>query len=243
MQPIKLDATDSTNAYLRRLLSSTLPKDYTVVLARVQTQGRGQMGTRWRSEAGKNLTFSLLRCDFDLDADQGFILNICVSLAMYTVLKHIQVPDLSIKWPNDILSGRLKIGGILIENKIQGNKIKTSIIGIGLNVNQLTFDNLQCASSLQLLLGMAFDLDTLLYRIVDELKTVFLEQEKTGDGPLRDAYENVLFRKGKLSNFENMDGERFVGSIEGVLKDGKLVIALENDVLKPFDLKEVKLLY
>ncbi|KKL27866.1 hypothetical protein LCGC14_2380850, partial [marine sediment metagenome] len=123
MHLIKLDATDSTNAYLRRLLLSTVPEDYTVVSAKQQTQGRGQMGTHWESEMDKNLTFSLLRRDLSIPADQGFILNICVSMALYAVLHRIKLPDLSIKWPNDILSGTSKIAGILIENKIQGPEI------------------------------------------------------------------------------------------------------------------------
>ncbi|MGB6152578.1 MAG: biotin--[acetyl-CoA-carboxylase] ligase, partial [Pricia sp.] len=84
MQLIKLDATDSTNAYLRRLLLSDVPEDYTVVSAVRQTHGRGQRGTHWISEEGKNLTFSLLRRNLNLNADRGFILNICVSLAIYT---------------------------------------------------------------------------------------------------------------------------------------------------------------
>lgn len=243
MHLIKLDATDSTNAYLRRLVLSTTPEDYTVIAAKQQSQGRGQMGTQWQSEAGKNLTFSLLRRDLNLNVQQGFVLNICVSLAIYTVLKHIQVPHLSIKWPNDILSGRSKICGTLIENKVQGKEIITSIIGIGLNVNQLTFDNLQNVSSLHLLLGKAFELDTLLYGIVDALKTIFLEREKTGDRPLWDAYESALFRKGKPSTFENTVGERFDGKISGVTKNGKLIISCEDAVSKTFDLKEVRLLY
>lgn len=245
MQLIKLDATDSTNAYLRRLLSSSIPDNYTVVSAKRQTSGRGQMGTHWESETGKNLTFSLLRRDFDIPANEGFTLNICVSLAVYNVLNRIQIPDLSIKWPNDILSGTSKICGILIENQIQGTKISTSIIGIGLNVNQTNFENLQDASSIRLLLGKAFDLDMLLVQIVDEMKKVFLDLDKDemADAHLWNTYESVLFKKGSRMPFENTNGERFVGSIQGVSKDGKLLIALENTVLKPFNLKEVKLLY
>ena len=183
MQLIKLDATDSTNAYLRRLLHATEPEDYTVVSARRQTEGRGHMGTHWASETDKNLTFSLLRRNVSLEADQGFILNICVSMALYNVLHRMRLPDLKIKWPNDILSGRSKIAGILIENKIQGTKISTSIIGIGLNVNQMDFSNLENASSMQLLLKKTFDLETLLVQIIDEIKRKFFEKDEKGGCP------------------------------------------------------------
>jgi len=243
MQLIKLDATDSTNAYLRRLLSSNVPEDYTVVTALQQNQGRGQMGTKWQSETGKNLTFSVLRSHLNLPVSDSFVLNLCVSLAIYNVLKHYKVPELSIKWPNDILSGRSKLCGILIENSLSGSKINTSIIGIGLNVNQLDFEGLQNVSSLKLLLGKALNLDVLLSDIVNQLKKVFLELEQQDADHLWDAYENVLFRKGKPSTFENGDGSRFMGFIQGVSGDGKLIIALEDAVLKEFGLKEVKLLY
>ncbi|HEA21918.1 MAG TPA: biotin--[acetyl-CoA-carboxylase] ligase [Pricia antarctica] len=243
MHLIKLDATDSTNAYLRRLLLSTVPEDYTVVSAKQQTQGRGQMGTHWESEMDKNLTFSLLRRDLSIPADQGFILNICVSMALYAVLHRIKLPDLSIKWPNDILSGTSKIAGILIENKIQGPEISTSIIGIGLNVNQTDFGNLPNASSLKLKLAKAFNLDMLLVSIVDEVKKVFLDKEHGGESHLWDAYQNVLFKIGERMPFEDSDGKRFIGTIQGVSKDGKLVIATEDSVSKAFALKEVRLLY
>ncbi|SDE87326.1 BirA family transcriptional regulator, biotin operon repressor / biotin-[acetyl-CoA-carboxylase] ligase [Pricia antarctica] len=243
MHLIKLDATDSTNAYLRKLLLSNVLDDYTVVTARQQKKGRGQMGTIWQSDAGKNLTFSVLRNHLNLLVDDSFVLNLCVSLAVYSVLKQHKVPELSIKWPNDILSGRSKLCGILIENSLSGNKINTSIIGIGLNVNQLYFEKLQNVSSLQLVLGKTFDLDTLLQDIVSQLKKVFLGFEQKGAAHLWDEYADVLFRKGKPSTFEDKDGERFMGFIKGVSKDGKLIIALEDAVLKTFDLKEVRLLY
>ncbi len=243
MHLIKLDATDSTNAYLRRLLLSNVSDDYTVVTARQQEQGRGQMGTTWQSEAGKNLTFSVLRNHLNLPVGDSFVLNLCVSLAVYSVLKQHKVPELSIKWPNDILSGRSKIGGILIETSLSGSKINTSIIGIGLNVNQLYFEKLQNVSSLQLVLGKTFDLDVLLHDLVNQLKKVFLGLGQKDDAHLWDAYENVLFRKGKPSTFEDKEGQRFMGCIQGVSKDGKLVVALEDAVLKEFGLKEVKLLY
>lgn len=243
MQLIKLDATDSTNAHLRRLLLSKAPEDYTIVTARQQEQGRGQMGTIWQSEAGKNLTFSVLRRNLNLPASDSFALNLCVSLAVHAVLKQYKVPDVNIKWPNDIMSDKSKICGILIENILTGSTIHTSIIGIGLNVNQLTFKGMQNVSSLQLLLGKTFDLDVLLQNIVNQLEKVFLKLGQKDEAHLWGAYENVLFRKGKVSTFENTEGGRFMGIIKGVSKNGRLNVELENSVLKTYDLKEVRLLY
>ncbi|CAM3306299.1 biotin--[acetyl-CoA-carboxylase] ligase [Zobellia roscoffensis] len=243
MNIIKLDATDSTNAYLKRLLSDVKQADFTVVSAKEQRSGKGQMGAKWESDTGKNLTFSVLRQDLALRANDYFLLNICVSLAVYNTLKAYQVPDLTIKWPNDILSGTSKICGILIENMLSGTLINTAIIGIGLNVNQTFFGTLENASSLKLILGYNFDLDELLHELVESLKSVFLELNTSSKESLWQTYEQVLFRKDKPSTFENKKNELFMGFIRGVSPKGKLQIAMEDNVLKEFDIKEVKLLY
>ncbi|MCM4173133.1 biotin--[acetyl-CoA-carboxylase] ligase [Arenibacter sp. TNZ] len=243
MQLIKLSATDSTNAYLKDLMFNKNPGDFTVVMAHSQMKGRGQMGTTWLSEPGKNLTCSVLVKSRDIKVTDQFLLNIFVSLAIYETLSQLQVPDLKIKWPNDIMSGHSKICGILIENMLSGQHIQASIIGIGLNVNQLTFNNLPNVSSLKLLLGRTLNLEELLLKIVDNLKG-FLETggEEDREG-LFDRYETRLFRKDKPSTFSNQDNEMFMGFIKGVSSGGKLQILMEDNILKEFNLKEVKLLY
>jgi len=217
--------------------------DFTVVVAKEQLKGKGQMGAKWQSKPGKNLTFSVLKNNLDLPISNSFLLNIGVSMAIYQSLRALYVPDLSIKWPNDILSGNSKICGILIENLLSGDKINTAVMGIGLNVNQQEFDTLHNVTSLKLLLGSTFNLEEVLIQIIKNLETVFSEWEETESGLLRKAYEGVLFRKDKPSTFENSVGELFMGFIRGVSKDGKLIIELEDNIIKEFDLKEVKLLY
>ncbi len=243
MHIIKLNATDSTNSNLKSLVQSGHFDDFTTVVTDQQYMGRGQMGTNWQSEAGKNLTFSVLKRFDDFNAIERFQLNICISLALVAVLKDLQVPDIAIKWPNDILSGTSKICGILIENTLSGDKIHYSIIGIGLNVNQNTFDNLENVSSLKLLLGRNLNLDELLNQILIHLKKEFQNLEMYTESSFWISYENLLFRKDKPSTFKDNEGSFFMGFIRGVSKDGKLQVTLEDDILKEFDLKEVKLLY
>ncbi len=244
MNIVKLNATASTNAYLKDyLLATEEVKDYTVVVAKEQVAGRGQMGTTWVSESGKNLTFSVLKRFDDFLVSNQFFLNICVSLAIYDFLKQQQVPNLSIKWPNDILSGHSKICGILIENILSGKKIQASVIGIGLNVNQLEFKNLPNVSSLKLLLGRTFDLDYLLKSFTVVFKKYFNEEINKGKEQLQFSYESLLFRKNKPSTFKNMDGELFMGFIKGVSPEGKLLITLEDNIVTEYGLKEVQLLY
>jgi BirA family biotin operon repressor/biotin-[acetyl-CoA-carboxylase] ligase len=110
MQIIKLDAIDSTNRYLRDLVSEIPLEDFAVVAAKYQTHGRGQRATTWQSEKGKNLIISVLKKDISINIEHQFLLSIAVSLAVYKTLEAFQIPNLSIKWPNDILSRQNKIG-------------------------------------------------------------------------------------------------------------------------------------
>ncbi len=116
MNIIKLDAIDSTNEYLKQLISNNLLPNFTVVTANFQSKGKGQMGSSWSSEAGKNLTMSILVFDILSDSQDMFYLNMAVALSVQEVLKNFNVPNVAIKWPNDIMSGKQKLGGILIEN-------------------------------------------------------------------------------------------------------------------------------
>src|SRR6218665_3951820 len=114
MKVIKLDAIDSTNEFLKELLSKQTVENFTVVTAENQTKGKGQMGAVWNSEVGKNLIMSVLIKDFFTGSSVIYNLNIAVSLAVIQSLQEKKIPKLSIKWPNDIMSDPKKIGGILI---------------------------------------------------------------------------------------------------------------------------------
>ena len=159
MQLIKLDATPSTNSYLKELMRELNLDDFTVVVCEHQTKGRGQQGNIWMSERGKNLIFSVLKYIEKVKTNNAFALNAVVSLAVYETLRTFKIPQVSVKWPNDIMSGNKKICGILIENTLKGNDLKKSIIGIGLNVNQEVFSELPHASSLKCETGLEFDLE------------------------------------------------------------------------------------
>ncbi|MBO0342799.1 biotin--[acetyl-CoA-carboxylase] ligase [Flagellimonas profundi] len=242
-QLLKLDATDSTNQYLKDLLRSENPLDYTVVVAEKQLNGRGQMGTVWYSESSKNLTFSVLRRFDALSVKHQFVLNIAISMAVYDVLEEFLVPNVKIKWPNDIMSGSKKVCGILIENVLKGERVGQSIIGIGLNVNQTDFENLDKASSLKRITGRNFDLDELLQKLLERIWLRLEAIESKTVTQLLPFYEKLLFRKDKPSTFTDGDGEMFMGYIRRVSSSGKLVIELEDRIFKEFDLKQVSLLY
>lgn len=243
MHIIKLNAIDSTNTYLKTLSITEALKDCTVVVAKHQTNGKGQMGAEWMSEISKNLMCSVFKDTSSVSVEQQFYISIVTSLALIKALEKLQIPKLHIKWPNDILSENKKISGILIENVIKVNMLEASIIGIGLNVNQVEFKGLPNASSLKNITGKVYDLDELLQYIIEYLNHYFLYLEKGELQFLKTEYENYLFRKDKPSTFKCNKGTVFSGFIKGVNETGSLKILLEDNILKEYVLKEIQLLY
>ncbi len=242
MQIIKLDAIDSTNLYLKDLSRKQTLDDFTVVVAKEQLQGKGQMGAEWLVERDKNLTFSLLKKFESLPLDKQFDINICTSLAIYESLTQLKIPDIKVKWPNDIMSGTSKLCGILVENRTVGRFIKSTIIGIGLNVNQTNFKDLTKAGSLKSMTGKNFDLEKLLQLILDRMKYYFKVFETTDREQLHRAYELAMFRKDMASKFDIKKRERLNGFIRGISEEGKLLVEIKGK-LKEFGLKELTLLY
>lgn len=243
MHIIKLNAIDSTNSYLRELASKKPLDDFTVVVTKHQTKGRGQIGAIWDSEKGKNLTCSIFKRNSCVSIDDQFYISMVTSLAITKTLQLFQVPKLAVKWPNDILSEQKKICGILIENVIKYNEIEGTIIGVGLNVNQTQFQNLPLASSLKNLTGGLYNVEELLVKIVEHLKYYFDKLEKGKHNYIKRAYEALLFRRNKPSTFKDNKGNLFSGFIKGVNTDGTVKILLEDDIIKEFELKEIQLLY
>lgn len=243
MHIIKLNAIDSTNTYLRTMVSKKVVRDNTIVVTSDQTGGRGQMGTSWFSEPFKNLTFSVYKEIQCVPIHKQFYMSMAVAIAIYTALEKFQIPDLRIKWPNDILSANNKICGILIESIVKEAKLSGVIVGVGLNVNQTEFIGLQSVSSLKKITGKQFDLDELLHEIIHQLQLIVNRIEQGLLDSIKNAYESVLFRKDKPSTFKRPSGDLMMGFIRGVNETGKLIIELEDQVLETFDLKEVKLLY
>lgn len=171
-------------------------------------------------------------------------MSIVTSLALIKTLQHFDIPKLSIKWPNDILSEKKKICGILIENTLKQQQIQSSIIGVGLNVNQTHFIDLPKASSLKLITGKTYNLTELLDSFLDNLKFYFDILDANQHKKLFDTYTKYLFRKGKPSTFKDCKNDNlFPAYIKGVNESGKLILELEDAIEKSYGLKEIQLLY
>lgn len=243
MNIIKLSAIESTNSFLKELIMNQYVENFTIISTENQTKGKGQVGAVWDSEAGKNLTFSVLVKDVVVESASVFILNTLVSISIIKALEKFKINNLAIKWPNDILSEQKKIAGILIENIFKGNNEIISIVGIGLNVNQLYFENLPQASSLAILNNKEFDENLILIEICHQLKFHCAQISNNVKKDFWEEYHNYLFKNNIPSVFLDVDNHQFMGIIKGVSKFGKLQVMLEDDSLKEFDLKEIKMLY
>ena len=138
MQLEFLTSVDSTMAYLQRLPDDVTTDDLYVVVAETQTAGRGQRGTHWESESGKNLTLGLRVYPTFLKADEQFRLSEVTALAIAEALD-LYTDGISIKWPNDIYWYDRKICGMLLEHDLRGSKIACTRIGPGININQRQF--------------------------------------------------------------------------------------------------------
>ncbi len=134
---IWLDSIDSTNEEAKRHISDI--DNLSVLSAYEQTEGRGQRGNTWTSTPGENLMFSIVLKNPKISARDQFSINEITSLSVVDFLSQHGI-SARIKWPNDIYVGSKKICGILIENSLRGSDISSSIIGIGLNINQRNFD-------------------------------------------------------------------------------------------------------
>ena len=241
MNIIKLNAIDSTNSYLKELVQKSVLDTFTVVVAKEQTLGRGQLGTTWVSEQGKNLTFSLLIRFSDFKIQDQFYLSMAVSLGLISALKQFVGVSLKIKWPNDILAEKDKIAGILIENILRSSVINYSIIGIGLNVHQETFPrNIENVTSLKKISGTIFNEDELLYSILNSIKKYVKFIEEEAFEGLKKMYLAELYKINTPAMFEDKKGVVFLGKIISVDKNGRLVVELENETTRKFNLKEIK---
>ena len=220
------DTLDSTNSEaLRRLPELDTP---VVLAAREQTAGRGQRGNRWFSAPGQNLTFSIvLRFGRDgfpaLPTADAVWLNFLSANVVADYVDSLGVPC-SVKWPNDVYAGRDKLCGMLIENALEEGCVAVSVIGIGLNMNQLDFPQLARATSVARCTGRLYDLEesleALVRRFEEALPALFDPSQRQ---VLFDRYTGRLFQKDIRARYRDLLTDReFDGIIRGVAPDGRL---------------------
>lgn len=245
-----IKTTNSTSTLLKELLAKgEWPEGEGFLYAGYQTAGRGQTGNRWESEAEKNLLCSVLieaNCEW-FKANGSFYLNVAVSVALLRTISELGISELAIKWPNDIYWQDKKLAGILIENAIIGNKVKYSIAGIGLNVNQTEFtSDAPNPVSMRQITGKEYDIDAL-------MKSLYTEVQKTLEEDVWEEYKSHLYRREGLWPFVerevsitptmNADQQTeglFMARIEDILPTGEIVLRDQQGKDRKYHFKQVR---
>ncbi|MBC7912708.1 MAG: biotin--[acetyl-CoA-carboxylase] ligase [Pyrinomonadaceae bacterium] len=236
---VTLSIVDSTNDYLKNLLSKSAPlPEGTVILAEEQFAGRGQVNNAWLSDPGKNLTFSLLLTPSFLDPEKQFLLNKVISIAINDTLVQIIGADVKIKWPNDIYFKDKKLGGVLIENILRGNKWKYAVVGIGLNINQIEFtSSVKNVTSIKKILHKDYDKASLLNHLCTAIEKYYLQLRSGNSEWLDNQYLQNLYRINEWHSF-TIDGHVIDGKITGVNKNGMLEL-FSQDKTRTYSFKEI----
>lgn len=233
--------TTSTNDYLANLCRESKAKEFYTVVAKSQTNGKGQRGNSWESESGKNLTFSIVLYPTALEANKQFILSMLAALACHEALSNY-TNGFSIKWPNDIYWKDKKIGGILIENELEGKYITQSIIGIGLNINQEAFhSDAPNPVSLKQIIGAEVNLQEVLMKAVHSIIVGYRQLEayfNITQLAISAMYRKHLYRSKGLFPYRDAQGD-FLAEQQEVEPDGHLVLKDEQGTLRRYTFKEV----
>jgi len=236
---IKVNATRSTNDKVKMLIKSKKIFSGDLITAKYQYGGRGQRMNKWYSSYGKNLLCSLFYMPVDINADKTFIVNQAVSLAVLKTIRKFNNEKCLIKWPNDILSVNKKIAGILVENSLSSNKLNHSIIGVGLNINQVFFKRLPNATSIKKISNKNIDVQRVLNELIDSYKYYFT---KINDIEyINDQYNRNIF--GKHGCRFIINGKKQSGKIISISNTGIIKLKTDSKKIGTYDSRKVKLLY
>lgn len=231
------DEISSTNDYATKLAFEA--ESHGVVVATAfQTKGRGQRGAYWESERGENLLFSVVLHPHFLEVRRQFLLSKAIAMAVCDVLGEM-MPGVCVKWPNDIYVENKKVAGILIEHSFSTAFLDTTIVGVGLNVNQRIFrSHAPNPTSLRLIVGELIDLEPLLKTICRAFEMRYA-QVRNEPKKLSEAYLNRLFRLGTFCDYR--EGDRiFSAKIIGVADSGELIVQTPDLRTAEYAFKEIE---
>lgn len=248
MNIVKLPEINSTNSYLlQSLAKGETWAEESVVYTLKQTAGRGQPGNSWESEPGKNIAFSLLLRPTMVPVNSQFVISelTCLGIvdALDILLGGSYHAPISIKWPNDIYAGDEKICGILIENTLMGATISNSVIGVGINVNQLHWEgNAPNPTSMCILAGnREFDPETVLKTAIAAIGQRYKMLKFGGSAKLHTEFIDRLYRREGFFPYRDAESnEDFEARIIDVEPTGHILLEEPSGKTRRYSFKEVK---
>jgi BirA family biotin operon repressor/biotin-[acetyl-CoA-carboxylase] ligase len=230
---IRFETTESTNLFAEELLKEGGAEEGTLIITRHQTAGRGQGRKIWESEAGKNLTLTVILHPGFLPADKQFLLNKAISLGVCDFVREY-IPEVKIKWPNDIYADVMKIGGILIQHMVTGTTLENTLAGIGLNLNQEEFPkDLPNPASIKQMTGIDLDPEQALSGLCDALDDRYMQLKGHQVELLDRDYYAHLLGAGEWRMFL-MKGTEAEARITGVDEFGRLLLEQTDGRVIPF---------
>ena len=235
-ETINLTDCHSTNEVALSMVQSGTVKEGTVIITPNQTKGKGQRGNQWFSKAGLNLTFSMVFFPTFLSIENQFMLNMAIASGIREGLDGF-AKNIQVKWPNDFFHDGRKLGGMLIENRLKGQFLQSSVVGVGININQIEF-NVENAVSLSHIYGGKLELNEVLKEILENVEKQYSLLKNNSFNTIKDSYINSLFGFGEWKTYD--DGEIFSGKISGVGNSGHLEICKQNGDLKRYELKQIR---
>lgn len=228
--------TTSTNDDAR----SDALNHFDVVWAEMQSAGRGQRGHTWLSNEGQNLTFSVVLHPHFLPIASQFLISEVVALALVECMADYGI-ECRIKWTNDLYAADSKLAGVLIEHSLAGDKLARTIVGIGINVNQKTFDSsLPNPASMYSLSGCTYDRAELLDNYLAHLKRLYLRLEAGDSEYIEQRYRANMYHLDEQHTYAYPSGERFEATIRGVRPSGELCLEHADGTIREYAFKEVE---
>lgn len=240
-----IERTDSTNNYLKREIQKReliheKVEEFSCIYTDEQTQGRGLDVNQWESKKGENLLVSFYFRP-PLPVAKQFIFNQFFSLSIKKLLQHY-IPDIKIKWSNDIYVQNCKIAGILIEHFIEGDKISKTVAGVGININQTLFSSsLPNPTSLKILTGKEYKIATILDQFYAILKADYRMLKLGKFAYFQENYIKSMYLFNKKAKYL-ISGEEKVCVIKGLDQFGQLILEDNEGKIKSYGYKEVKFL-
>lgn len=222
-QVVELLRVPSTNKYVEEIISKQNIPEGSIYYTFDQTAGIGQAENKWESEPGKNLTATMVVYPDFLLASEQFFLTIVASLSVSDAVNgYLHGISSQIKWPNDIYVQHQKIAGILIKNFVTGDLLSATIIGLGLNINQVHFKEAPDAISLKILTDTEFSINEVLTNWHDKF-AFYYDKLKKNRNEILDLYLSRMYMRGVAANY--LVGDKIVNAtITGVDKYGFLVL-------------------
>lgn len=212
-----------------------------LVTADEQTAGRGQRGTRWESETARNLTFNFAFRPKNVRAQTQFLLSEITCLAVARTLE-AYCEYITVKWPNDVYYHDQKICGMLLEHTLCGAEVATTLVGIGINVNQQSFlSDAPNPVSLRQILGRETSRIEVLAAFVAHFESLYAQLQKGETAAIEEAYRAQLYRREGFYDYQDTTtGERFSAELVGVAPNGLLTLRTTDGEIRTFAFKEIK---